>query len=143
MIAGEAPEPTMTLHTPSAGRDLTLDLPGVAPTVGEIVLFCIGPNLFRPLLIVAADLLTAKVCGTLFTNADYDRSAPWVKKYAFAPPTKQAPYLYVENALWGEAEGQWRRAAKPGSIPLGNPGRNDFIPKLTATDPRTSEVGGE
>ena len=77
--AAREPEPQM-LHTPSAGRELTLDLPGVAPTIGEVVLFCIGPNLFRPLLVVAADPLTAKICGTLFTNADYDRSASWVKK---------------------------------------------------------------
>jgi len=143
VLAGEAPAPIPTLHTPSAGRDLTLDLPGEPPRVGEIVLFCIGPNLFRPLLVVAADPLTAKICGTLFTNADYDRGAPWVKKYAFAPPTKQQPYLYIENALWGDAEGQWRRKANL-PIPLvGNIGRNDYIPKLASGDPRTSDAGGE
>ena len=137
-MGSDAEGPTALLHTPSAGRDMTLDLPGEPPVVGEIVLFAIGPNLFRPLVIVAADPVTAKVCGTLFTNADYDRSAPWIKKYAFTPPTKQIPYLYIENALWGDSEGQWRRRAKVATIPS-NYGRNDYIPKIVTADQRTTE----
>lgn len=106
--AGE--EPQIILRTPSAGTPVyDLPLPNVMPSVGEVVLFCIAPNVSRPLLVVSADPITAKVYGVLFVNADQDRIAPWIKKYAFTPPTKTTPYHFVENVVYGDAEGQWRR----------------------------------
>jgi len=122
-----------------------LDLPAVPPVVGETVLFCIGPNLFRPLIIATADSLTAKVAGLLILAGDTDRGAPWCRKWMFSPPTKTLPIHYVEGVLWGTQEGQWRRsAAAAGS------GTNPFASVTVATvgasavvDPRMTEESDE
>lgn len=112
VVYKEGNEPTVVLRTPSAGTpEYSLPLPNVLPSVGEVVLFCLGPNLLRPLLIVNADPITAKVSGIVFVNGDADRGTPWIKKYAFSPPTKQAPWHFVESAVYGDGEGQWRRRA--------------------------------
>lgn len=138
IVQREGYQPTVVLHTPSAGTPVwELPLPNVAPSVGETVLFCIGPNVSRPLLVVSADPITAKVSGVLFVNAESDRVAPWVKKYAFSPPTKQSPYHFVDNVLYGDAEGQWRRRA---GAPLESLKQKTFtVDRNLGTDARTTD----
>lgn len=94
--------------SPVTNREIIAELPPSPARIGEFVLFCIGPNLLRPLLVVALGEM-GKVHGLLFLDSDKDRSAPWVKKWAFTPPTKTQPFQYVENVGFGEEQGKWRK----------------------------------
>jgi hypothetical protein len=84
-------------------------VPGKPAEIGEIVLFSIGPNVFRPFLVVALKE-KGKVNGTLFLDAENDKAAAWVRKYAFTMPSKQNSTLYLQDVEYGEGQGQWRRA---------------------------------
>ena len=84
-------------------------VPGKPAEIGEIVLFSIGPNVFRPFLVVALKE-KGKVNGTLFLDAENDKAAAWVRKYAFTMPSKQNSTLYLQDVEYGEGQGQWRRS---------------------------------
>lgn len=100
------------LRTPegtAAGRELEQPiLPATPPQIGDVVLFSIGPNTFRPLLVVSLREM-GKVCGTLFVDPLLDSSSPWIHKNSFSKPQKSAPYVYVEGVKYGEGLGEWRK----------------------------------
>lgn len=99
------------LRTPegtAAGREAVEPvLPSVPPQIGDIVLFSIGPNTFRPLLVVSLREM-GKVSGTVFLDPDIDSSAPWVHRNCFAKPQKTSPYQFVEKVPYGDGLGEWR-----------------------------------
>lgn len=80
--------------------------PKVMPRVGQVVLFNVGNDVDRPLLVVDADA-DGRVSGLVFLHPEKDRVATWVRKYAFSQPTNSTPFNLVLNARWGEEEGQW------------------------------------
>lgn len=112
------------LHTPSGGEvPREPVLPESPATIGEIVLFFIDTNLVRPLLVVSLGEM-ARVAGILFLDGDKDRNAAWVRKFAFSPPTKATPQLYVEGVRFGEELGQWKKRVSQGvvsAVPIAAP----------------------
>lgn len=101
-------EEPIVLRTPSGYTEPEPIIPGIPAEIGEIVLFSIGPNVFRPFLVVSLGT-QGKISGMLFLAGDQDKGAQWVRKYAFRPPTKELPYLFLSDVFYGDSLGQWRR----------------------------------
>ena len=107
-------------------------LPPTPAQIGDMVLFSIGPNFFRPLLVVALREL-GKVNGILFLDPDLDSAAPWVKKYTFSKPTKAAPYNFVENVRFGVGQGEWKTrelTVSPTLLSEPSATSSDFDPRM-------------
>ena len=114
-------EEPVFLRTPqgsAAGEGVGVEpiLPATPAQIGDVVLFAIGPNTFRPLLVVSLRPL-GKVSGLVFLDPDLDSSSPWVHRNCFAKPQKTAPYQWVESVKYGDGLGEWREKATRISLP--------------------------
>jgi hypothetical protein len=78
--------------------------------VGDIVLFRIGLETQRPLLVVSAD--GPQISGELFLDWDFDRNEEWVTKgYMKTPPSPNDRTTEVRGAMLGSGIGQWSTKA--------------------------------
>lgn len=77
------------------------------PQVGDIVLFQIGPQVRRPLLVVSTTTF-GTVSGELYLDAEQDGGEPWPKDNLFLSLRKENHIVWVEKAAYGEGIGQWQ-----------------------------------